>query len=200
MRKQLIAWILLIGGLMMVVADSVPGMASSVTATASSPETLVVSISTNDYSSGSPAGAPAAVPGAVSFGAFVGEERAINDAIKVNVKANGQWSMQIQATRMGSTIPGEEHLVLPDEQYVRRVAVAIGSDTTPTINGGNHVFRSFAYDGEGQPISEAVIENASATGDTNGTQVNIGLKAMLTYADAAREYSSTILVTTTAAY
>ena len=200
MNRKIIAGILFISSIALILTGSGTIGASSVVSTASSPETLVVTVSTNDYSSTSPSGVASAQPGMISFGTFVGEERTVNEAVKVNVKTNGQWSMQVQAEPMTSSIPGEEHIRLPAEQYQKRVGVANGSDTIPSLINGTSLYSSFEYGAEGEPLNSAIVENAEATGDSNGTQINIGLKTMLTYSDLAREYQSLITVTTTAAY
>lgn len=200
MVKKMIAVILCIIGAIFMLTGSYPAGATSVTSTAGSPEILTVSISTNDYSASSPSGMPSFVPGTVAFGSFVGEERAINEALKVNVKTNGQWTMQIQAEKMTSTVPGEEEITLPVEQFQKRASIGIGSDTMPLVPLDAANYHPFQYDAEGLPAAEVIIENGEATGDQNGTQVNIGLKTLLTYGDLAREYASAVTVTTTAAY
>ena len=200
MNQKSLAGILLICSIILILAGSGTIGASSVVSTASSPETLVVTISTNDYSISSPSGVTSAVPGTISFGSFVGAERIINEAVKVNVKSNGQWSLQVQAEPMTSSLPGEEHIQLPAEQFQKRVAVGLGSDTNPNILEGLSSYSAFQYNEDGEPLNTAVIQDAGATGDSNGTQINIGLKTQLTFSDPAREYQSLVTVTTTASY
>ncbi len=200
MNRKFVAGVLLISSIALILAGSGTIGASSVVSTASSPETLVVTVSTNDYSNTSPSGVASAEPGVISFGSFVGEERAINEAVKVTVKTNGQWSMQVEAEPMRSSIIGEEHIQLPAEQFQKRAIVGIGSDTLPELVSGINSYSLFNYDEYDNAIPSAIIQNAAPTGDGNGTHINIGLKTMLTFADPAREYQSLITVTTTAAF
>ncbi len=200
MKRRLTAGITLICSLVLILTGSGTIGASTVVSTASSPETLVVTVATNDFSESSPSGEASAVSGTVSFGSFVGEERIVNEAIKMNVRSNGQWSMQVQADPMTSSAAGEENIQLPAEQFQKRAAVGLGSDTDPQIVIGQENYSNFLYDVDGTPLNSYVVEDAAATGDSNGTTINIGLKTKITYADLARDYQSTVTVTTTAAY